>query len=175
MSGDNNKAGDYNQSIKYFRYDDKPLWKIQNKGLHFNSKQLTPTNAIDTYFPQNIAVNGSVTAKQYDLLSDIHLKKNVQEISLEDIQRLKLLSPITFQYKTDTTKTHYGFVAQEVEKIYPQLVSTQKYKMVNSMELIPIMIAKINQLEEKIVKLEEEIKDKREKVEKVEKVKEEKE
>jgi hypothetical protein len=57
--------------------------------------------------------------------SDIRLKKNITELkgALEKVSRLR---PVNFEYNDPSygQGTQYGLIAQEVEKIYPELVVT---------------------------------------------------
>lgn len=57
----------------------------------------------------------------------------------------------------DITKKHYALSAEELETIYPDLVYTQDdgTKGINYMELIPLLIQSINELNAKISKLED--------------------
>ena len=75
----------------------------------------------------NLTVIGSIFNP-----SDERLKNNMNNISLETSDKLLSLNPITFQYKNDTTQIkHYGLSAQEVETLFPELVShnSQGYKI----------------------------------------------
>ena len=80
-------------------------------------------------------VNGTTTSifhntgTQIDVVSlnetsDISLKENIQEIDTA-IDSIKKLRPVTFDWKIDS-RSSIGFVAQDVEKILPTLVSTTK-------------------------------------------------
>ena len=80
-------------------------------------------------------VNGTTTSifhntgTQIDVVSlnetsDISLKENIQEIDTA-IDSVKKLRPVTFDWKLDN-RSSIGFVAQDVEKILPTLVSTTK-------------------------------------------------
>ena len=53
-----------------------------------------------------------------------------------------------------------GVIAQQVEKVLPEVVSEDKegYKRVSYQELIPVLIESIKQLEDKVKKLEGQIK-----------------
>ena len=57
-------------------------------------------------------------------------------------------------------KEHFGFVAQEIEKFYPELVKNSEmgYKTVNYIELIPILVSKIQDLNKEIQELKEKVK-----------------
>jgi len=96
-----------------------------------------------------------VTGSIYNT-SDERLKENMERISLdlEIANDLSTLNPIHFTYKNDNTKRiHYGLLAQEVEKVFPELVENNNingYKTVNYIELIPLIIAKIQILQNQI-------------------------
>lgn len=87
--------------------------------------------------------------------SDERLKNNIKEINENDIENLFTLNPLHFTYKKDPTKSHYGFLAQDVEKVFPQLVEQNNdgYKTVNYQEIIPVMLAKMKQMQNEIDEL----------------------
>jgi hypothetical protein len=57
--------------------------------------------------------------------SDINLKKNIFPIP-SILNNILALNPVSYDFKTekDGTISHIGFIAQEVEKLFPELVST---------------------------------------------------
>jgi hypothetical protein len=62
----------------------------------------------------------------YSALSDRRVKDNFKDLHFnwQDFMQLK---PLTYHYKTDNNKrAHIGLVAQEVQPIYPELVSYNK-------------------------------------------------
>jgi len=76
-------------------------------------------------------VNGQVVASNVAASSDKRLKKNIKNLDygLKDILKLE---PVTFQYNglgqiEDTDKLHFGLIAQELQKIMPELV--EEYTM----------------------------------------------
>jgi hypothetical protein len=87
--------------------------------------------------------------------SDERLKNNIKEIDENDINSLFTLNPIHFKYKKDTKKSHYGFLAQDVEKVFPELVENNNdgYKSVNYQEIIPVMLAKMKMMQSEIDEL----------------------
>jgi len=85
--------------------------------------------------------------------SDIKLKKNVATIDAA-ITNLKDIRGVTYYWR-DTNrpqKQQMGVIAQEIEKIFPQLVITghDGYKMVNYQGLIPVLIEAIKE-QQKII------------------------
>ena len=95
----------------------------------------------------DLIVEGSITN-----YSDITLKKNIEKISKENNENILNLEPRIFTYKNDVKEQkHFGFIAQDVEKIYPNLVSNQAgYKSVNYIEIIPLLICKIKEMQDEI-------------------------
>ena len=74
----------------------------------------------------------------------------------EDVAELFTLNPIHFTYKNGTNnKIHYGFLAQDVEKIFPKLVENNNdgYKTVNYQEFIPLILSKMKIMQNEIDEL----------------------
>ena len=128
------------------------------------------------YFDGNVKVTGTVNGT-YISSSDHRLKKEVKEIGEADdvLGKLELLSPISYKYnpkllypdydekeagKQDVKnsvieKTHFGLVAQELQKVYPNLVyeNDNGYLSINYIELIPVMLQSIKELNAKVEQL----------------------
>jgi hypothetical protein len=165
---------DNSQFIKTFNIgDDKglALWiykklptglKVQmpydTKTPVYINNEVTVNN--DLHVEKDLYVTGSIFNP-----SDIVLKENIESISVKKMRNLLHLKPIEFSYKTDTHKQkHYGFIAQEIEKIYPELVKSSNlnynrmhYKRVNYIELIPILVAQIQIMQKEIDELKEQL------------------
>ena len=94
--------------------------------------------------------------------SDERLKKNIEEIKDESNEKVKQLRPVTYQWKHQThDKSQAGFIAQEVEKVLPELVKENdsidgaKYKGVSSDDLIPYLVKYVQKLRKKLEILKE--------------------
>lgn len=91
-------------------------------------------------------------------LSDLRKKKNI--INLDSVSRSKLLllNAKKFNYidSKNTVPDKYGFIAQEVELVFPELVVTNGNgdKMINYIEFIPLLIDELNAQNNKIIALE---------------------
>jgi len=97
----------------------------------------------------NLVVNGTITT-----LSDLNAKKNIINLKDQD-DMLNDLRVVEFEYINSNKGKHYGFIAQEVEEIYPDLiVQSNNYKTINYIEFIPLIIAKVNKLEKKVKEYE---------------------
>lgn len=97
----------------------------------------TNTNAL-------LVVNGAIKAKGLDYNSDSRLKTNITALSSKHWEELR---PVSYHWNAEgkaqggSDALQFGFIAQEVEKVYPNLVSTDQngYKSVNYVALIPIL------------------------------------
>ena len=83
----------------------------------------------------------------------------IDNFSVEDSKHLFNLEPKKYNYKKDVSnQPHFGFIAQDVEKIYPELVSEKAgYKTINYIELIPILVSKMKTMQDEINELKEKI------------------
>lgn len=106
-------------------------------------------------------VAGTVKASAIDYNSDERLKQNITEItsSGEIVNKLRPVSYFwneTGKKKGGNAQLQYGLVAQEVEKILPNIVSTDNdgYKSVNYNELIPLLLQTVQEQGKKIEELQ---------------------
>ena len=124
------------------------VYKKQSTGLLVQ----TPVNkTIPVYINSDLYVNGSI----YNT-SDALLKENIVELSEEKINNLLKLRPIKYNFKNDLNKNiRFGFLAQDVEELYPELVKVGDcgYKTVNYIDLIPVLVSKIQNMQNEIDEL----------------------
>ena len=102
-------------------------------------------------------VNGSVAGTSaYNNLSDARLKKDVQPIS-DALAKVQALHGVTFNWDKSVNpelklddKNHLGFLAQDVEKVLPQAVSTaddaMQTKAVAYGDVVPVLAEAIKEL-----------------------------
>ncbi len=96
--------------------------------------------------------------------SDANLKVNVVEVETA-LERVLALRPVTWSWKDDTNEREYGFIAQEVEKIFPELVSVKKWKDGTSRKflltkgLLPYLIKALDEQEQQITLLSKRLAD----------------
>jgi len=95
--------------------------------------------------------------KEENTPSDLRLKKNIVYITDKKWNNLHELNPVQYYYTHDIeNKTlHFGFIAQEVEEFFPELVhdNSYGYKTVNVIELIPLLVGKMNKMQAEIDEL----------------------
>ena len=124
--------------------------------IHFFSN-VGGTRQLKTYINEQ----GSLTS------SDYRLKTDIAEIT-NGVALVKNLKPSTFKWKYDSTTTHHGFIAHELQEVLPNCVEgakdqmksdneTPHYQFYSDLELVPVLtaalkedIARIEDLENKI-------------------------
>lgn len=144
-------------STKFF--SDSSLAGGQSSWTQINTKPF-PT-LVPMRKHANVIINGDLTLNGgFNNLSDIRLKDNICDLSLEHVSLLMDIHPKSFTFKNDLTKsTHFGFIAQEIEQVFPNLVKTaigedkRECKCVNYLEMIPLLLFKIQDLQAQIDEL----------------------
>jgi hypothetical protein len=85
--------------------------------------------------------------------SDVRIKKDITPVK-DALTNVKKLNPTSFHYtnQDSTDKLHYGFIAQEVEAIYPDLVYTKEdgIKGIAYQEFASIAIKAIQEQQQQI-------------------------
>ena len=111
---------------------------------------------------------GTLNCQVLNAASDIKIKQDIQELSLEYSKSLlSKLNPVEYKFITDTTKKRFGLIAQEVEEQlknenlglhYKQIGEDGKEQQYLSyLELISPLIKVVNDLVEKNTSLEKRI------------------
>lgn len=108
------------------------------------------------YAEGDLGVNGETWADFYNLNSDARFKTNVQPLpnALDTILNLR---GVSFEWK-DTKRRkgrQIGFIAQEVEKVLPEIVSTCEdgYKGVGYQNVVPVLVEAMKQQQKQIDEL----------------------
>ncbi len=101
----------------------------------------------------NLNVAGIVTANDFNSASDIKLKENVSVID-DPLDKIAQLEGVNFQWKENGKKS-LGVIAQEVEKVLPELVSGEESKTVNYNGLIGLLIECVKEQQKEIEELKQ--------------------
>ena len=98
--------------------------------------------------------------------SDARLKKNISPLT-SSLEKLLALNPVSYQWKSgEDTRSHLGFLAQELETVIPEAVykptgnsetSTDKYG-VNYSTIIPVLVKAIQEQQQQIEDLKSRVK-----------------
>ena len=154
-------------SITYLAGDN--TWKMI---AGFSSTDDTSTD--ETYYPVIATTAGGSTAKTsstklyynpstgtlsatiFNSLSDENLKKNIINIS-NGLEIIEKIDAVEFEW-VDSDQKSFGVIAQQLEMIVPDLVTTDKNKTVNYNGLIAFLIKSVQELSLKVKELENQIK-----------------
>ena len=167
MSGSNYGGKQQNNSayIKNFIYGAPiNLWKTMNytKLDGTNESVITPSSSKfeNLYIPGDLFVNGSIVNP-----SDKNLKTNINELNNNITEKIMNLKPQSFEFKDDIThRVQYGFIAGDFEEEYPELVQIKpdkkysKVKSVNYLEIIPLLVHKVQEMQKEIDMLKSKLK-----------------
>ena len=133
-----------------------------NSVCRMNSEDLNKTIMFIVAYDSNVFTidrEGNVNAKSFNESSDERLKTNVNTIS-SSLDNILKLRGVTFNWKKSASNDHlhYGFIAQEVEKVFPDLVGTDSngFKTVNYSGVIPVLTEAIKTQQEEIESLKSE-------------------
>ncbi len=104
--------------------------------------------------------------------SDRRLKNEINPISTSEAQKLMNLVPVTYYWNKgicDDKSLQYGFIAQEVEKVFPDIVSTatddMQTKSVNYQSFHALTVKKIQQQEVEIENLKRKLEERQAQIE----------
>ncbi len=105
--------------------------------------------------------NGNATlAGTLTQLSDMRLKKNIRPIENID-EKINQINGMYYQWEDESKNQNQqiGFIAQEIEKVFPELVETDEkgYKSVAYANFSPILVEAIKKQNQKIEQLEKEM------------------
>lgn len=108
----------------------------------------------------NLTVTGTIVAtNDITAFSDERLKKNVKTIQ-NALEKVTELRGVEYE-KNDSDKKHIGVIAQEVEKVIPEVVlNNEEYKSVAYGNIVGLLIEAIKDLNKKVESLEEQLKNK---------------
>ena len=125
---------------------------IAGSDVDLNSNTLTDADGI-VNVDDNLAINGKVVSNGINETSDARFKKNISGIS-DALSTVLNLKGVTYNWRTEefpnksfTDRMEYGVIAQQIEKIVPELVNTDKegYKSVQYSHMVPLLIEAIKE------------------------------
>ena len=143
------QQSDDGQDRLYFADDGRTYFGSQN-GYEFRSS--TDTNICSIDNSGNVAAAGEITAS-----SDERIKTNIKTIE-NALDKVTQLRGVEYD-RTDIEKHQIGVIAQEVEKILPDVVHTNEdgMKSVAYGNLVAVLIESIKELKSEISELRQEI------------------
>ena len=141
------------------------LWKTIKYTDSINHQivnAITPASKTNNnlYIPGNLYIDGSIIG-----LSDAYLKDQIDNLPEDISTNLMKIRATQFVFKSDPVKKlHYGFIAQEFEKHFPELVVSKidkdvaNLKAINYLEMVPLLVYQMQKMQREIDDLKEQIK-----------------
>lgn len=138
--------------------------QIENIGGNGNNWQLYVNNSSgDLVLFENERFVGSFSDADgtYTSISDVRLKKNIHTLS-NQLESILQLRPTSYEFVDNEDVTSYGFIAQEVEEIFPDFVTETNnepdedtLKSIAYTKFIPVLVAGMQEQQEQINALED--------------------
>lgn len=169
-----------NRQIDFYVGNENPIIKLDSSLNTYFAGDVSISGQVNISSNLSIFSNGSenirltkdgsayfsnVITENWTAPSDIRLKTDVKYIN-DAFSKINLLQGVSFK-KIKTGDFHFGFIAQDVENIIPEVVKEidlpfegedgVKYKTINYIELIPHLVESIKELKIEINDLKEEI------------------
>ena len=123
---------------------------VSNTGTAGPVLRITNANASCTIDPDQSPI-------PYSCSSDMRLKKDIETVEGDALPLLAQLRAVTYRWNAEleSDPTHVGFIAQDIEQVFPEFVSTNAdgYKTVAFGGLMPYMIKGIQELDIKVQSL----------------------
>lgn len=103
---------------------------------------------------------GGIASAAFGMFSDENTKHTIDQIG-DALETLRNLRPVTFYYKEKYSprpeRMHYGFIAQEYQKVMPDATYTDGATgllCIDTQELIALLVRANQQLEQRVTRLE---------------------
>jgi hypothetical protein len=125
----------------------------------FTAVNNSSTTVFAVFDGGNAELSGTLTQS-----SDQRLKTNIQDLDASSsLAKINALNPITFNWidPREDNRTQFGFIAQQVQQVFPNLVSTTSPTALtpdgtlglNYIDLISPIVAAIQQLDQELISL----------------------
>lgn len=120
--------------VYFIEIDTKYVEILKNGNVTFRSDVIiegSTTFTGEQTISGNVIINGTMSATEIIETSSIRFKENVKPIE-QAYETISKLQGVTYNWK-ETGKEDIGFIAEEVDKILPQLVDKNEDGIVNGM------------------------------------------
>jgi hypothetical protein len=110
---------------------------------------IATTNATSKlYVVGDTYISGILTATDINSASDIRLKTNIKSFE-NTLEKIVQINGVSFNWIENNAKSG-GIIAQDVEKVFPELVNDGDHKTVNYNGLIGVLVESIKELKQEI-------------------------
>jgi len=127
---------------------------IYDNGTNVGIGDATPSYKLDVYGTGRFT--SSLTAQSFIYSSDRRLKENIKTIN-NPLNKILALRGVSFSWR-DSKKPSLGLIAQEVEEVFPEIVSQEgEYKAVGYGNLVAPLIEAVKEQQRQIETLRERV------------------
>jgi ribosomal protein S6E (S10) len=96
--------------------------------------------------------SGVIKASSFSMMSDISLKKDIAPLG-DSLDKIRKLQGVSFNWK-DSGQPSIGFIAQDVERIFPEVVSTDKDTKLKSLDYAKLVAPLVEAVKEQQSQIE---------------------
>lgn len=159
----------YNTTTNALNVYNGTAWGAVGAG---GSSQWTTTGSDIYYSTGKVGIGINAPAAALDVAGDIQytgvitdvsdkrLKANINPLADATLEKILKLRPVSFNMKDNLTALEFGFIAQEVEEVFPDLVKTandkDQTKSVNYVGLIAPLVKSVQELSAMVQDLKKE-------------------
>merc|ERR1711918_332640 len=112
-----------------------------------------------------VTVSGAIKATSFETTSDARLKQNITALSSERLRNLLSVQGVSFQWRREQfpernfgNETMFGFLAQDVEKYFPEIVrrDADGWRRIQGGAFEPLLTEGLRRHHQRLTRLEEE-------------------
>lgn len=138
-----------------------PLDRLFVIGNSTGSTTASRTDALVMLKDGSTLLSGIWTGPGFTIVSDKRVKSNISKLN-HGVETLQKITSYSYELNTNKTKKRFGFMADEIEKILPELVSINtsknELKSIDYIGLIPVLVNAIVEQQKEIDQLKKEMK-----------------
>ena len=145
-------AGDTLQGFDLSVANNSVLGTVEAETLNANNIIIT-----NIQVTEDINVANSVFAIDFIQSSSIEYKENIQSFE-NGLDYIINMNPVIYDRKDNNSKNNIGFIAEDMQKILPNVVTTLGDKTgIKYTEIIPVLVSALKEQQNKISELESKI------------------
>jgi len=139
-------------------------WSNSARGIRIDTNGYVGIGTGSPSHILHITSQGRSTSSSWAITSDERVKTKINKLN-NSLYKIEKLNPVSFEYSNEYCKINqeysgikYGFIAQEVEKIFPTCVETisekigdkeyDDFKILNTSDIFPNMVSAIQELKQ---------------------------
>ncbi len=120
--GENPGTGNYDYPLRLKQNSTNDFGLFIEQGASTNGYELyANSSSLSLYYNLTLIGSWDQTTGNYMATSDARLKTNITPAASK-LDQVMLLSPKHYQYKTDQTNYFTGFLAQDLQEVFPEVV-----------------------------------------------------